>query len=67
MVNKRHENPTSHCNWCNRVRSGNFWVPERRKLRSIRYASTVCPKCRSFYLTGFDLDGFMKWYREEVR
>jgi len=67
MVNNRRESLTFYCTWCKRVRSGKAWVSERRRVRTGPVANSICQGCRSFYLTGFDLEGFMDWYRKEIR
>jgi len=67
MTNKRQAARTLHCVWCARVRSGQAWLAERRRARTVPYAHAICQRCRSFYLKGFDLEGFLEWYRQECR
>jgi hypothetical protein len=67
MVNKRCESLTFRCTWCNRIQTGKSWIPERRRVQKLPYASSVCQRCKSFYLTGFDFEDFVRWCQREVR
>jgi hypothetical protein len=67
MANRRVAPRAYHCAWCNKIRVGRFWVPERRRLRPGGYADVVCQRCRFFYFRGFDVDGFLSWYRVQAR
>ncbi len=67
MTNKRQAPRTVRCIWCSKIRSGAAWLNERRRFRSEPTVQAVCQRCKSFYLTGFDLEGFMDWCRKEIR
>ena len=66
MMNKRYSPRTLRCTWCHQVRSGPFWVADRRRTRTGAYANVVCQRCRYYYLQGFDLEGFLAWLKEEA-
>ena len=66
MVNKRQAPRTVLCIWWSKVQSGGGWRPERRRFRSEQTTQAICQRCRTFYLSGFDLEGFMSWYRKEI-
>ena len=67
MAEKRIVPKTMHCVWCSRIHSGKTWMSERRKVQPDRYSNVVCQRCRSFYLDGFDLEGFLSWCKTEIR
>ena len=67
MANKRQAPRTVLCIWCSKIRSGGAWLPDRRRFRSGPVTQAICQRCRAFYLTGFDLEGFMNWYQKEIR
>lgn len=66
MANKRKESQTIRCTWCQRVRTATSWRAERRTTRPGGYTNSICHQCRSYYLTGFDLEGFVKWCKNET-
>ena len=39
------------CGWCEQIRVGMTWVPDRRTVYGGRYSRAVCPACRTdFFL-----------------
>ena len=48
----------SLCSWCGLVQVGDVWMEDRRNPYQGRYASGVCPKCKTdFFLDSLSQEG----------